>query len=246
MNKMTPFLRCAWERAVFIHYEADPRALQPQVPFPLDLHEGRAWVSLVAFTLRDLRFAGGGPPFTTHRYLNVRTYVKPGAIYFLAEWLSHRLHALLGPRIYGLPFRWGRLEYRHEGPIRGWVSAPGGALRYRAPRSGGSAAPARPGTREHFLLERYTAFTERAGRRRLFRVSHEPWRQASLDLEVEEDRLIASTGPWFRKARLAGAGFSPGLAMVEMGRPIENCAWRDDESRNLRDFRLAGWMNSRG
>ena len=56
------------------------------VPFPLDLHEGRAFVSLVAFTMRDLAPRRGGRwtswllrPIATHEFLNVRTYVRSHA-----------------------------------------------------------------------------------------------------------------------------------------------------------------------
>ena len=43
-----PLFLAAWDRAVFIHYGADPSLLQRQVPFQLDLHDGRAFVSIVA------------------------------------------------------------------------------------------------------------------------------------------------------------------------------------------------------
>jgi hypothetical protein len=212
-----PLFRCAWERVVFLHYEVEPRFLQPTVPFELDLFEGRAHVSLVAFTLRDLRFAAGGPPLTTHGFLNVRTYVRDNGIYFLAEWLPNPLCVVLGPRLYGLPYRLGRLRYEHEGPVlRGRVEGAGGALEYRA-RVAGSARPAE-GLEEH-LVERYAAFTRRGPRSRVFRVWHPPWELAPLDAEIVDDRLIGSTGSWFRRARFVGAHYSAGFDGVWMGRP---------------------------
>jgi uncharacterized protein YqjF (DUF2071 family) len=181
---------------MFIHYEADPPALQPQVPFELDLREGRAYVSLVAFTMRDLRLSRGGPSLANHGFLNVRTYVRAGnerGIYFLAEWLPHRLCVLLGPRTYGLPYRYGQLDYRHlheDGRIEGHVRAPEGSLLYRAPFPAGTPLRASaPRSVEQFLMERYIAFTEHRGRRRLFRVDHAPWLQAGVSLDVEEDSL---------------------------------------------------------
>jgi hypothetical protein len=223
MKAVRPLFRCAWERVVMIHYEADPRALQPQVPFPLDLHGGRAFVSLVAFTLRDMQFRFGGPPLTTHGFLNVRTYVRVGdelGIFFLAEWLSNPLCVMLGPRVYGLPYRRGRLIYRHRhetGSIAGRVEGATGALQYRASIAASTRfQPATRGSRDEFLLERYAAFT----RNGLFRVEHEPWRQAALDVTVEDDRLMEATGPWFRHARRAGAHYSPGFSRVWMGRPL--------------------------
>jgi hypothetical protein len=106
-----------------VHFEVDADDLQRDVPFELDLWEGRAFVSLVAFTMRGLRPRFGGPalawlfrPLGTHRFLNVRTYVRhrgePG-ILFLAEWLDNPLSIRLGPLIFGLPYRLGRLDYRH-------------------------------------------------------------------------------------------------------------------------------------
>src|SRR5205823_10777000 len=118
-----PMFYARWDRAVFIHYEADPAALQRDVPFNLDLHEGRAFVSIVAFTLARMRPRIGGrlgewlfKPIATHEFLNVRTYVRhagePG-IFFLAEWLSNPLSVRLGPRTFGLPYRFGHLSYAH-------------------------------------------------------------------------------------------------------------------------------------
>ena len=209
--------RCAWERVVFLHYEVEPEALRPQVPFELDLFEGRAYVSLVAFTLRALRFSAGGPALATHEFLNVRTYVRGNGIYFLAEWLPHPLCVLLGPRLYGLPYRPGRLRYEHEPPLlRGRVEAAGGALEYRARVRG----PGRPAEGlEEFLVERYSAFTRRGAQACVFRVRHEPWILTPLEPEILDDRLIHGTGPWFRKARFVGAHWSPGLDPVWMGRP---------------------------
>jgi len=44
-----PLFIADWDRALMIHYEVDGVALQRKVPFELDLWNGRAFVSLVAF-----------------------------------------------------------------------------------------------------------------------------------------------------------------------------------------------------
>src|SRR5687767_5987006 len=124
-----PLFYPSWVHAVMIHYEADPDALQRDVPFELDLRDGRAFVSLVAFTLRRMRPRRGGrigawllKPIATHEFLNVRTYVRgnnePG-IFFLVEWLSNRLSVPRGPSIFGLPYRYGRMDYDHHLPMHG-------------------------------------------------------------------------------------------------------------------------------
>jgi uncharacterized protein len=211
-----PLFRAGWDDVLMIHYAVDPKALQPLVPVEIDLFEGRAYVSLVVFTLARLRFFAGGPAFPAHRFLNVRAYVRDNGIVFLAEWLTNALCVLLGPRLYGLPYRWGRIDYA-AGHVRGRVAARDGVLAYQS-RATGPLETCVPGSLDHFLMERYTAFTDR----RLFHVWHEPWRRRTADVEILDDRLLASTGPWFAQAERVGAHHSPGLPNVWMGRPEES------------------------
>ena len=231
----TPSLGSDWLRAVFLHYCVDPEALQPFVPFPLDLRRGKAYVSLVAFTMQDLHLRKGGAwarrlmaPIATHPLLNVRTYVRvndePG-IYFLAEWIPNALAARIGPPLFGLPYRLGHLDYRHlheTGSLDGYVAAPDapgpliyeGALPYNA-----ELGPAERGSLTEFLLERYTAYTAWHGLHRCFHIWHPPWRQTAVDVEILDDTLLAATGDWAHEATFVGATYSPGVRDVWMGRP---------------------------
>lgn len=227
-----PLFYATWDSAVMIHYETDRAALQRCVPFPIDLHEGRAFVSLVAFTLRRMRPRRGGrftewllKPIATHEFLNVRTYVRvngePG-IYFLAEWLSNAISVPLGPPVFGLPYRYGRIRYHHEQPTRlltGHVEAKDGSIAYHGRTSSDELLPCEHGSITEFLMERYTAFTQRFFGARMFRVWHEPWPQVSIDLTVTADSLLPSTGEWWRSAQFVSANYSPGVD-VWMGRPL--------------------------
>src|SRR5258705_1653154 len=107
----TPWFFADWRDALFVHYAIEPGVLQRHVPFELELFEGRAWVSLVAFTQRRLRPAVGGrwtswamAPVATHPFLNLRTYVRGDdgvtGICFLAEWIPNRLSRMVGPLMY--------------------------------------------------------------------------------------------------------------------------------------------------
>jgi uncharacterized protein len=226
-----PMFYARWDRAVFIHYAADPATLQSEVPFELDLRDGRAFVSVVAFTLSRMRPRIGGRfgewlfrPIATHEFLNVRTYVRhrgePG-IYFLAEWLSNPLSVRLGPRTFGLPYRFGHLAYDHaraDSTLRGTIDAREGRLVYEGKVEGRELAASEPGSLTEFLLERYTAFTQQKKRARFFRVWHLPWDQAPAEIEVNADTVMADTGQWWKTAQRIGANYSPG-AEVWMGRP---------------------------
>ena len=211
INNPKPLFRCAWGETAFLHFEADPAALRPRVPLELDLFEGRAYVSVVAITIR--------PFLAAQSFLNVRTYVK-GGIAFLAGWLPNPVCALLGPRVVGIPYRLARMKL--ESSVAGFhvrARASGGAFEFRAeidPRQ--SYRRPAPGSLDEFLLERYRAFT-RVGRRRMaFSVWHEPWRYVSIEPEILDDRLLRTTGAWTRGARLVAAHLSPGFEKVGMGR----------------------------
>lgn len=218
-----------WERVLFIHYEADPEVLQRQIPFELDLWKGNAVVSVVAFSMRQLRPAFGGKPaewllrpIANHEFLNVRAYVRPGGrpgIFFMTEWINNRLSLPLGPHLYGLPYRYARIAYEHHHE-QGWVAGrAGGSFAYEGQLPAGTKFDVCPaGSLDEFLLERYSAFTERGGIKRSFDIWHEPWPQTSIALSVKDD-LLRDTGDWHATARRLGANYSPGVKNIWMGAP---------------------------
>src|SRR5947209_7244970 len=78
-----PLFIADWDGVLMIHYRVDADRLARIVPFPLDLRDGNAFVSLVGFTMRRMRPRFGGrlaawllKPIATHDFLNVRTYVR--------------------------------------------------------------------------------------------------------------------------------------------------------------------------
>ncbi len=229
-----PLLLADWLRPVFIHYEVPSNVLQRDVPFELDLRDGKAYVSLVAFTMRRMRpFCGGAltawllKPIANNGFLNVPTYVRhrgePG-IYFLAEWMNNPISVHLGPATFGLPYRFGKTDYHHRhenriltGTIR--ETCPGPTLNYQAQLTDSDFVPCPAHSLDEFLLERYTAFTSHRTSRRFFRIWHEPWKQQSIQISVSDITLLKTVWPWFADAKLAHANYSPGAHDVCMGRP---------------------------
>src|SRR5580698_1133336 len=167
--------RGAWMSVLFLHYEVEPPRLQAEVPFALDLREGKAYVSVVAFSQERLQFAFGGEMtnwvgrwFANHEFLNVRTYVRHGGetgIFFLAEWVPKRVATWLGPPLFGLPYRLGKIQYEHgERLIRGCVRDQRSGFSYQTERDDVKCfAPSERDSLDEFLLERYVAFTEWQG-----------------------------------------------------------------------------------
>lgn len=229
-----PLFLADWLHLVFIHYEVPAQELQSHVPFELDLFEGKAYVSLVAFTMRRMRPRVGGrfaawllKPIASNDYLNVRTYVRhrsePG-IYFMTEWMNNPVSVWLGPWTFGLPYRFGKLSYQHDheaGTLDGLVreNRHGPSLAYHAEVTEHRFATCPNGSLDEFLLERYTAFTCRATKKRLFRVWHLPWPQTKITISVSDNRLLTKVWPWFASARLIGGNYTPGARNIWMGQP---------------------------
>jgi uncharacterized protein YqjF (DUF2071 family) len=232
MVGVRPMFLADWTGALFIHFRADRRLLSRVVPFELDLHDGDAFFSLVAFTQSRLRPTIGGElaawmssPLAEHEFLNLRAYVRVNGergIYFVSEWIPNRLAVLIGPRLYGLPYRLGAIEYENVlngKPMQGRVAVPEGRLIYRAEVEESTLAPAAPGSLDHFLLERYVAYTSRRGICRSFRVQHAPWPQIRMAVELTDASLLASLGGSARDAEMISANFSSGVLDVGISPP---------------------------
>ncbi len=228
-----PLWHGEWDEVVMIHFAVRPEVLQQHVPFELDVWEGEAFVSAVAFTLRGMKMKGRfgwlSPlirPFVSHPFLNLRTYVRhagESGIYFLAEWVPWVPTLLMARPMYGLPYRPGRLRYRHDvksGHVSGQVRSDwgGGVLNYEGVFRGKPEA-AEAGSLTEFLMERYTAFTQWKQRTKRFRVWHPPWLQQEIEVKIPTRTLLSETGDWADDARFMNAHASPGLPMVWMGAP---------------------------
>lgn len=223
-----------WRNAVFFNLAIEPEALQPQIPYPLDLYQGTAYVSIVAFDQTRFRttFATAllSPlvrPLGSYRICNLRTYVRyegePG-VHFMREWIPNPLSPFVVAPTYGLPQRQARLHYEHDrtqGLFFGRVTALGRTLTLTAHvDSTATLSVPEPGSLDEFLLDRFTGLQTTIWGRVRFRIWHVPWPQRRTEGAIEDDELLRATGPWYGTARLASVNYSPGVAGVELGFPI--------------------------
>ncbi|HEU4464312.1 MAG TPA: DUF2071 domain-containing protein [Gemmatimonadota bacterium] len=195
----------SWRRLLFLHWPVPCGALRGVVPeaLPLDLLNGSAWVSIIAFDIRSAR-----PPLVPSPLgidfleTNVRTYVRlPGgepAIWFFTLEASSALAVAAARLAYGLPYRFARMardaengaqvyrSVRRQGP-----GAPGIHVRYRV----ASPRPAvEPGSLEEFLIERYVLHVVRRGVVRTVRVRHRPYPLRDVEVEAVTEDLLAAGG----------------------------------------------------
>lgn len=223
-----------WKSMVLVHYSISPEHLAPYVPLPLDLFEGKAYLSLIYFSFEAFRLAGTGGlgrllgrPLSNHPFLNLRTYVRGSAgsgIFFIAEWITRRLSHWLGPVTHGLPYRLGTFRVENDRP--GGIASlaledgeEGGELRLSYPSRRDKPQSAVAGSVDAFLLERYTAYTERRRVTRAFEVRHKPWTFDRPDWVRADTPLLTQTFPWFAQAEMVGGHISDGFENVYMGPP---------------------------
>lgn len=229
-----PLFKADWTDLVFHHFKLDARALADEVPFELDLFEGEAYVSLVGFRTTRMYVHRLGEwtrwihfPISHHSFLNVRTYVKhrgePG-IYFIKEYVNSLPAVPVGRLAYGLPYSYAMVSFDHKDPaegLMGEIEREGrGSLRYYCEaKAGAKGDVCDPGGLEEFLSERYSAFTCHAGRKRVFRILHEPWHLVALDTNWDETRLLENDFAWFERAKPAGSYWTRGVFDVAISRP---------------------------
>src|SRR5438034_10710429 len=94
-----PFLTAKWHNLFLATYAVPPALLEKRLPrgLSLDLRDGQAFVSLVAFEFLDTRVLGvGWPGFRNFGELNLRFYVRHGGergVVFLREFVPQRFVA---------------------------------------------------------------------------------------------------------------------------------------------------------
>jgi hypothetical protein len=221
MRRRGRFLTAEWRWLAMVNYQVDPAVLAPLVPAgtTLDLHDGRALASLVAF--RFLRTRVLGVPVPGHRdfdEVNLRFYVRHltaagevrrGAT-FVRELVPRRAIATVARLAYNEPYL--AVPMRSSVP-RGAFEDDDASLAFRwrshgrwhaiAGRAHGEAAVPALGSEEAFIAEHYWGYTrQRDGGTVEYHVAHPPWRVRALgDVRVDID-----------VAALYGAAFAPALA----------------------------------
>jgi len=183
-----------WSGLVFAHWEVEPAAVQATLPRGLrvDTFEGRAFVGVVPFFMERVRPVGLPPvPWLSwFLELNVRTYVHdergvPG-VWFYSLDCNQPIAVEIARRCFHLPYQHARMASEQVGDrvtYRCRRAERAQEWEY-AWRTAEAAAPARPGTLEFFLVERYVLFARDArGGLHAGRVHHAPYRVTTPVLE---------------------------------------------------------------
>jgi hypothetical protein len=193
-----------WRALAFLHWPVDTDALRAIVPrgLEIDCFEGQAYVGLVPFRMEGVR-PRQVPEKIAFNFLetNLRTYVHvdgrdPG-VYFFSLDAASRIAVAVARAVWGLPYYFSEMDEQiersstHYAIERRGPPAAGMTLRYEV---GAILGPSRPGSFEHFLMERYLLHLEKGGRIWTGQVHHAPYpAQRARVLELDET-LVAAAG----------------------------------------------------
>ncbi|AOR27153.1 conserved hypothetical protein (DUF2071) [Formosa sp. Hel1_33_131] len=106
-----------WNQAIFLHWQVELDDLKKFLPkgLEIDLYDGKAWVSVVAFTMENIRPKNflSFLPISNFDEINIRTYVKKNnksGVYFLSIEGGKRLSCEIAKGISKLPYRFSNMK----------------------------------------------------------------------------------------------------------------------------------------
>lgn len=181
-----PFLTADWHNLFLATYAVPPALLEKRLPpgLRLDLRDGHAFVSLVAFEFLNTRvLAVPWPGYRHFAELNLRYYVRRGderGVVFLREFVPRRLVAWLARWLYNEPYLAAPITaVRREAADALSMTY---TLRYAgrdhtlAVTGGKPAVRPEEGSIEHFFKEHKWGFgVTRGGRALRYEVEHPVW-----------------------------------------------------------------------
>lgn len=236
----TPFLTAFWSNLIVINYEVDPAILRPLLPLgvELDLFDGKALVSVIAFNFENNKLFGVIPtyPVTNFEEVNLRFYVRRTVgeevrrgVVFVKEVVPSALIAGTARILYNEPYE--ARPMRHA--LHQFDTTAGGSLSYGltvgtkevtiSATTVGELQPLLDHSVEQFILEHYWGYTKQPDSTTSeYRVAHEPWRFWSTSSTAIDGDLVALY-PLAFKPFLEQA---PHSAFVARGSPVAVYAFK--------------------
>lgn len=222
-----------WQDLLFYHWEYPIEVIQKTLPpgLSVDTFEGRAYLSVVAFTMKGLRPTGLPAVGSISNFLelNLRTYVRDGqnraGVWFYSLDANSPLSVEIARRFFHLPYE--HADMRKEMGAHG-VRYCSTAKRDPAHKTYQYAVEASdlhavkqatPGSLQHFWVERYHLFAYNSRRQQLNigTIRHVPYEICEVQPLHAESRLMQLDGFDLPSAPLEKVYYSPGVKVKIVG-----------------------------
>ena len=196
-----------WSNLLFAHWPAPVDVIRRLVPdrLEIELWEDTAWLGITAFCIRGARLRGTPalPLLSTFPEVDVRTYVRLGdrpGVFFLSLHAPNPVIAAAARLVYHMPYVGAAVTCEVEGDtvrLRSCREEAGGTPTEwdAAYRPTSEPFEAQPGTRDHFLIDRWALYTE-DGEGRLYRaeIHRPPWQVQHAEAEILKNTLAEAHG----------------------------------------------------
>ena len=175
-----------WNKAIFLHWEVEPNAVQPFLPnsVTLDTINDKTWISLVAFDMNHIgvRRLPKIPHISDFHEINIRTYIiskyKP-SVYFLSMEGSKRSSCKVLKTISKFPYisaKMNRTDYSFDS--KNSVEHNSLEIVYRTKNK-----MYQKNKTDKWLTERYAVFQEHKNRLIEYDVHHVEWPLEQIDIK---------------------------------------------------------------
>ncbi|MBI1880661.1 MAG: DUF2071 domain-containing protein, partial [Chloroflexi bacterium] len=213
------------EHVLFMHWPIPAEHLRPLVPtqMELDTYDGQAWLSLIPLRMGSLhlRWLPPIPGTSTIIQVGLRTYIHVNhepAIYYLTQYADNDLYIWVARYLFQLPYHKARMTFSpQQAGFHFECHEPASGAEFVASyRPVGQPSPATPGSLEHFLLERYTLFSQSpAGK--LYRgvVGHAPWPVQQIEVDIERNTIPS----------VMGLTLPPAAPLLHFSPGVHDIAW---------------------
>ncbi len=212
---MRKFLTAKWRDLVMANYEIEPSLLENFVPkgVELDFHEGKCFVSLVAFMFLDTRVLGFPVPFHVNfEEVNLRFYVRretaeetKRGVVFVKEIVPRFAIATVARLFYGEPYEAWRMSHaRTENEISyaWWKADFTNQIKIEI---GENLGVPRENSHGEFITEHYWGYTKRgANRTDEYKVEHPKWELfdvKSYEIKTDFGRLYGEKFSFLNQAK---------------------------------------------
>lgn len=175
-----------WNHAIFLHWKVPVELLQELVPsgLELDSFDGQYYVSLVAFTMQDIR-PRNLPPIemiSDFDEINIRTYIRNGnkaGVYFISIEAGKSVSAFIARTMSGLPYqksttRRSDKQYHSKNEKRNFLLD----IHFIA-----GDPVAEKTALDTWLTERYCLYLDAGKRLYRYEIHHDEWKIRKIDIQ---------------------------------------------------------------
>ena len=197
-----------WKNVFFIHYKIDPDLIKNLVPFDLDLHQGRAVISVVPFLMEGIRFPflPAIPKISKLWELNIRTYVEVNGIkgvYFFTLETDSKLGELIARSFFHLPYRHSKIKANVG---KDFYEFDHSREKFHFNLKAQILKKRQPTEFDLWATERYSLFTKNGSKTYQGIVEHSPWPLRDVNLSQIGNNFTTMVTDQYLE--YAGASFS--------------------------------------